>query len=78
MTSLRSEIHELVSIQLGHHEVRSEDRLIEDLGAESADLVNLVAALEDRFALSIGEEEAAALETVADVEALVAKHPEAR
>ena len=73
MSESSTAVRELVGVQLGQHEVRSEDRLIEDLGAESADLVNLLVALEDRFRVAIGEEQAAALQTVADVEDLVAR-----
>ncbi len=72
------DVLDLVATQLGSHEVESRQRLVEDLGAESADLVNLIASLEDRYGISIGEEEAAALETVADVEALVARLLEGR
>ena len=60
-------------MQLGREEVGSDDRLIEDLGAESADLVNVLANLEDRYRIAIDEEDAAALCTVGDVERLVAR-----
>jgi acyl carrier protein len=62
---------EIVTIQLGRRQVARTDRLIEDLGAESADLVNLAAAIDDRFGVFIGEEVLADLKTVADLEALV-------
>ena len=65
---------EIVSVQLGRRDVRSEDRLIEDLGAESADLVNLAAAIEDRFGVFIGEEALADVRTVSDLEKQVRKH----
>lgn len=66
------EILEVVAVQLGRPGVARSDRLIEDLGADSADLLNLVVALEDRFGISIGEEELAELGSVEDVLALVA------
>ena len=43
------------------------DHLASDLGAESADLVNLVAAVEDKYGIEIGEDELADLETVRDL-----------
>lgn len=67
------EILEVVAVQLGRPGVARSDRLIEDLGADSADLLNLVVALEDRFGISIGEEELAGLGTVEDVLRLVGR-----
>jgi acyl carrier protein len=66
-----SPVAEVVAIQLGHPRPQQSDRLIEDLGAESADLVNLAAAIDDRFGVFIGEEALAELRTVADLEELV-------
>ncbi len=45
----------------------AEDDLVSDLGAESADLVNLVAALEDKYQIVVGEEELPDLRTVRDL-----------
>jgi len=72
MRTQRSEIAEIVGLQLGRRRVLSTDRLQEDLGADSADLLNLVVALEDRFDITISEEQVAGLQTVEDVERLVA------
>lgn len=71
MSELEQEILELVAVQLGARQVTSGDRLVEELGAESADLLNLVATLEDRFGIEIEEEEIPRLSTVADVHDLV-------
>lgn len=68
-----SDVAEVVAVQLGIADVRRDDRLIEDLGAESADLVNLAAALGDRFGVFIGEEALAEVRTVADLERLVSR-----
>ncbi len=67
------EVLEIVALQLGRSRVRRSDHLIEDLAADSADLLNLVVALEDRFGISIGEEELAGLGTVEDVLRLVGR-----
>ena len=67
MSRLEQEILELVALQLGADAVRPEDRLAEQLGAESADVLNLVATLEDRYRIEIDEEEIPGLSTVADV-----------
>ena len=68
---LATEIAELVKMQLGIADVRATDRLLEDLGAESADALNLVAALEDRYGILVEEDEIPDLRTVADMVALV-------
>ncbi len=73
MTVPPEEVLEIVAVQLGAKGVERGDHLLEDLGADSADLLNLVLALEDRLGTSIGEEEVAALETVDDVLRLVAR-----
>ena len=64
----------MVSIQLGRRNVSAGDRLIEDLGAESADLINLAAAIEDRFGIYLEEEELAELRTVADLAQIISAH----
>lgn len=64
-------ILQLAAVQLGCKQVRLEDRLVEDLDASSIDLVNLTVALEDRYRITIREEEAATLHTVGDIHALV-------
>jgi acyl carrier protein len=54
--------------------VAAEDRLLEDLGARSLDQVNVVAALEDRYGIEIGEDELPDLRTVADLHRCVLRH----
>jgi acyl carrier protein len=65
------EIEKLVGLLLGRRNVTSRDRLVEDLNAESSDLVNIVATLEEKYEITIAEEEIPALRTVADLHALV-------
>jgi len=67
-----NEIGQLVELQLGVERAHDADRLVEDLGAESADLMNLVATLEERYDVEIDEREASRARTVADLGALVA------
>jgi len=57
----------LVAVQLGVPRVAPGDRLVEDLGAESADVLNLVATLEERSGITIAEEEIGDLATVHDL-----------
>lgn len=48
-------------------------RIVEDLGASSLDMVEMITALEDVFGLAITDSDAASLRTVADVNELMAK-----
>ena len=41
----QEEIKRIVERQLGKRDVKNDERLVEDLGAESADVANLVAAV---------------------------------
>ena len=72
MTVTIDEIREMVGLQLGKKDVRAEDELQADLGAESADVANLVAVLEDRYGVEIDEEELPDLVSVADLYRCVA------
>jgi acyl carrier protein len=67
MTGRRDELRDLVARQLGRHDVALDDRLIEDLGADSMDLVAIVAVIEESYLVSIDEERVPLLRTVRDV-----------
>jgi acyl carrier protein len=67
MTVTEREIVELVAVQLGTTGIRLDDRFQEDLDAESADILNIVAAAEDRWGITIDEEELVGLSTVNDL-----------
>jgi len=66
-----NEINKLVGLQLGKKNVNEYDRFMEDLGAESADVVNLIATAEEKYNITIKESEIARLNTPADLFALV-------
>ncbi len=67
MISVEHEIQALVGRQLGLRTIRLEDHLVEDLDAVSADIVNIVAALEDLFEIVIEEEALADIRKVEDL-----------
>ncbi|MCP5106728.1 MAG: acyl carrier protein [bacterium] len=67
MAPTMEEIQALVRVQLGKRNVAAEDRFMEDLGAESADVVNIVATVEDTFLVSFDDVDIAALRTVRDI-----------
>jgi acyl carrier protein len=65
------EIQKLVGRQLGVRDVKLEDDIAADLGAVSADIINIVAAIEDLFHIVIGEEELPDIHTVDQLYRLV-------
>jgi acyl carrier protein len=65
------EIKKLVGMQLGHRNVNDTSRFVEDLGAESADVANIVATVEEKYSITIKEAEIAKIFTPADLLALV-------
>lgn len=62
-------VQEKVAEQLGvdADEVTLESSFIDDLGADSLDIVELLMALEEEFDIEIPDEEAEKLATVSDV-----------
>lgn len=62
-------VQEKVAEQLGVEidEVSMESSFIDDLGADSLDIVELLMALEEEFDIEIPDEEAEKLSTVSDV-----------
>jgi acyl carrier protein len=73
LTGHADEVRELVARQLGLGEVSLDDRLVEDLDADSMDLVTVVAVLEESYGLTIDEERLPLLHTVGDLAAEVAR-----
>jgi len=66
--SLESRVRSIVAEQLGvaEDEVRVDSRFVEDLGADSLDLVELIMAMEEEFEAEIPDEEAEKIQTVGD------------
>jgi acyl carrier protein len=67
-------IRALVAGQLGVEadEVVPEASILDDLGADSLDVVELVMALEEEFDIEVPDQDVEAIRTVADVESYVA------
>ena len=75
MTEISMEdIQRLVALQLGIRIVAEHDRLVEDLGAESADVANIVAAVEEKYHIVVKESEIAKIFTSTDLFELVRRH----
>jgi len=67
--ALIDEIKEVVVEQLSvsPDEVKEDSKFVEDLGADSLDVVELVMALEEKFDIEIPDDEAEKIQTVKDV-----------
>lgn len=63
-----SAIKKMIASQLGksEDEITPESSFIEDLGADSLDLVELIMSMEDKFGLEIADEDAESIVTVQD------------
>jgi acyl carrier protein len=66
-----------VSLVLGRKNTAAGDRLQEDLGAESIDVLNVMVTLEQKYGVSIDEAAMAGVSTVRDLYEVVLKSPHA-
>lgn len=66
MSDIETKVKNAVAEQLGLsvEEIKAEASFIEDLGADSLDLVELVMAFESEFGITIPDDDAAGLTTV--------------
>lgn len=73
---IEKRVKEIIVEQLGvnESEVKPEAKFIEDLGADSLDLVELVMALEEEYNMEISDEDAEKILTVGDVMEYIRAH----
>jgi acyl carrier protein len=69
-------VRKMIVDQLGvsESEVIPEAKFIDDLGADSLDIVELIMALEDEYGIEIPDEDAEKIETVGDAVRYVEEH----
>lgn len=74
--SVQDQVVELISDQLNikKEEIAPGSRLVDDLKADSLDVVELVMSFEENFDMQIPDEEAERLRTVEDIIEHVKKH----
>lgn len=74
--NMTERVKELIAEQLGlqPEDIRPECSFVDDLGADSLDLVELLMAFSDEFDIEIDDEEAENIVTVADVLEALREH----
>ncbi len=74
--SVEAKVKSIIAEQLGISEdtIKPDSAFIEDLGADSLDIVELVMAMEEEFEVEIPDEEAENIKTVADATNYVNDH----
>mgnify|MGYP001813394276 CR=1 FL=1 len=73
--SIEAKVKDIIVEQLGVNadQVKAEAKMIEDLGADSLDAVELVMAIEEEFGIEVPDEEAEKLVSVGDITSYVEK-----
>ncbi len=75
-TDLGERVRSIVADQLGVDlaEIRPDSSILDDLCADSLEIVELMMVLEDEFEIEVPDDAAEAIRTVADVERYVSEH----
>jgi acyl carrier protein len=73
MPAQLDDVSRTVGLVLGRRSVTADQRLVEDLGAESADILNIMVTLEEEYAVRIDETEMTNVATVRDLHRLLVK-----
>jgi acyl carrier protein len=74
--NIEARVRSIIADQLGLSEddIKPESKFIEDLGADSLDIVELIMAMEEEFQTEIPDEEAEKIRTVGDAIEYVQAH----
>lgn len=69
---MEERIKEIIADQLGIdvEQIKPESKFVDDLGADSLDVVELIMAFEEEFDVEIPDEDAEKIQTVGDVDQL--------
>lgn len=74
--NIETQVTEIIATQLSvePERVTPEAKFIEDLGADSLDIVELVMAFEDKFSIEVPDEDTEKLKSVKDVVDYIEQH----
>ncbi|MBI5543587.1 MAG: acyl carrier protein [Deltaproteobacteria bacterium] len=75
-TNVETKVKSIIAEQLGvgEDEIKAESSFIDDLGADSLDIVELVMAMEEEFDVEIPDEQAESIKTVKDAVDYIHSH----
>lgn len=66
-------VKEIISAQLNRpvENIKNDSKIIEDLGADSLDVVEMLMTLEETFGISISDDDTSTMKTIEDVAKLI-------
>jgi len=75
-TQIEAKVKNIIAelLGVGEDEIKPESNFVEDLGADSLDIVELVMAMEEEFEVEIPDEEAENIKTVGDAIKYINEH----
>ncbi len=75
-SAVESKVKSIVAEQLGveEHRITKDSSFVEDLGADSLDIVELVMTMEEQFGVEIPDDQAESIKTVKDAIAYINAH----
>lgn len=75
-TNIEAKVKSIIAEQLGvsEGEIKTESSFVEDLGADSLDIVELVMAMEEEFDVEIPDDQAENIKTVKDAVDYINNH----
>ena len=74
MKSIEEKVLDIVSSKLGKTDVSLTSHLIDDLGADSLDMVDLIMNFEDEFGIDIPDEDAEKIHVINDIVLYLKSH----
>lgn len=74
--SIESKVIQIIAEQLSlrEDEIKAESRFVDDLGADSLDIVELIMEMEEEFDIEIPDEEVEKMMSVQDVVGYISQH----
>ena len=61
-------------LNIDENTISESSKIVDDLGADSLDVVELLMTLEDEFGVSVSDEEALEIKTVGDIAKIIEKN----